>query len=71
VAPGGALDPAWRAVFLRHTERFLVGTDTWVVSRWGTLVDGMREIRNWLGQLPPDVAERIAHRNADRLFPGP
>jgi len=71
VAPGGSLDPAWRAVFLRHPDRFLVGTDTWVVSRWGTLVDGMRETRHWLGQLPPEVAERIAHRNADRLFPGP
>jgi hypothetical protein len=68
VAPGGRLDPAWRAVFLRHPDRFLVGTDTWVTSRWGSVVDGMRDVQRWLGQLPPDVAERIAFRNADRLF---
>jgi hypothetical protein len=69
VAPGGRLDPAWRAVFLRHPDRFLVGTDTWVTSRWQTLEDGMRDIQAWLAQLPRDVAEQIAYRNADRLFP--
>jgi hypothetical protein len=71
VAPDGKLDPAWRAVFLRHPDRFMVGTDTWVTSRWETLVDGMGAIRGWLGQLPREVAEQIAHRNAERLFPGP
>jgi hypothetical protein len=71
VAPGGRLDPDWRAVFLRHPERFMVGTDTWVTSRWETLVEGMQAIRRWLGELPREVAEQIAHRNAERLFPGP
>lgn len=71
VAPGGVLDPAWRAVFLRHPDRFMVGTDTWVVSRWGTLPEGMQAIRGWLSQLPRDVAERIAYRNGERLFPNP
>ena len=71
VAPGGTLDPEWRAVFLRHPERFMVGTDTWVTSRWETLVEGMQAIRGWLGELPREVAEQIAHRNAERLFIGP
>jgi predicted TIM-barrel fold metal-dependent hydrolase len=71
VAPHGALDPAWRALFLRHPDRFMVGTDTWTTSRWDSVVEGMREIRRWLAQLPFDVAERIAYRNADRLFPPP
>ncbi|MBI4637091.1 MAG: amidohydrolase family protein [Candidatus Rokubacteria bacterium] len=71
VASGGTLDPEWRAVFLRHPDRFMVGTDTWVTSRWESLADGMREIRRWLSELPPDVAERIAYRNAERLFPLP
>src|SRR5262245_50906437 len=34
VASGGQLDPAWRAVFLRYPDRFLVGTDTWTTVRW-------------------------------------
>lgn len=71
VAPGGTLDPDWRALFLRHPDRFLVGTDTWTTSRWDVVGDSMRDVQHWLGQLPRDVAERIAHRNGETLFPGP
>jgi amidohydrolase family protein len=69
VAPGGTLDPAWRAVFLRHPDRFLAGTDTWVTSRWEALPGSVSEVRAYLKQLPPDVAEKIAYKNAERLFP--
>ena len=69
VAPGGTLDPAWRAVFLRHPDRFLAGTDTWVTSRWEALPGSVSEVRAYLRQLPPDVAEKIAYKNAERLFP--
>ena len=71
VAPGGTLDPAWRALFLRFPDRFLVGTDTWVTSRWQGLADGMQHIRHWLGQLPRDAAEQLAFRNGERLFGAP
>jgi hypothetical protein len=67
VAPGGLLDPAWRALFLRHPDRFMVGTDTWVASRWTQVKDVHDGIRGWLRQLPPDVAARIGSGNADRL----
>jgi hypothetical protein len=56
VAPGGTLDHKWRAVFLRHPDRFMVGTDTWVTARWETLVQGMQVVRGWLGELPREVA---------------
>jgi hypothetical protein len=69
VAPGGVLDPGWRAVFLRHPDRFLAGTDTWVTSRWEALPGSVAEVRTYLNQLPRDVAEKIAYRNAERLFP--
>lgn len=71
VAPGGTLDAAWRTVFLRYPERFLMGTDTWVTSRWETLEAGMQAIRHWLGQLPHEVAEQLAYRNGERLFGKP
>jgi predicted TIM-barrel fold metal-dependent hydrolase len=71
VAPNGTLAPEWREVFLQHPDRFMVGTDTWVTSQWDTLVEGMRAMRHWLGQLPGDVAQRIAYRNAERLFRNP
>ena len=69
VAPGGTLDPAWRALFIRHPDRFLAGTDTWVTSRWEDLQPSMRAVQDWLAQLPPAVAEKIAHGNGERLFP--
>ncbi len=69
VAPGGVLDPAWRALFFRRPDRFMVGTDTWTTSRWEAVVDGMRDVQRWLARLPRAVAERLAFRNADALFP--
>lgn len=69
VAPGGHLDPDWRALFLKHPDRFMVGTDTWVTSRWHSLPQSLEAIQEWLAQLPRDVAERIAFTNGDRLFP--
>ena len=71
VAPGGTLDPAWRALFLRHPDRFMVGTDTWTPSRWETVREGMRLVQDWLAQLPAEVAEQIAWKNGERLFPAP
>lgn len=71
VAPGGTLDPAWRAVFLRHPDRVMVGTDTWVTSRWESVVEANRQVQDWLAQLPRDVAEKIAFGNGNRLFPAP
>ena len=69
VAPGGTLDPAWRALLVRHPDRFFAGTDTWTTSRWEALPGSVGEVRAYLSQLPRDVAEKIAWRNAERLFP--
>jgi Amidohydrolase len=71
VAPGGTLDPEWRAVFLRYPDRFLVGTDTWTTSRWEIVGEATLAVQRWLPQLPVDVAEKIAWRNGERLFPTP
>jgi len=64
----GTIAPAWRDVIMRHPDRLMVGTDTWVNSQW----DGYGELvelnRSWLAKLPRAVAERIAYRNAARLF---
>ena len=65
---GGTLCPAWRALILKYPGRFLVGSDTWVNQRWSAYDDIMRGYRVWLGDLPPDVAQRIAWGNAAALF---
>lgn len=67
VAPGGRLDPAWRDLFLRHPDRFMVGTDTWIPARWGQLAAVQAATRGWLRQLPEPVARAIAVENAERL----
>jgi len=71
VASGGTLDPEWRAVFVKYPDRFMVGTDTWVTSRWEVMRDYHRAVQTWLGQLPREVGEAIAWKNGDRLFPPP
>jgi len=71
VAPAGTLDPQWRALFVRHADRFMVGTDTWVTSRWESVRPATEAVQRWLLQLPRDVAEQIAWKNGDRLFPPP
>ena len=65
---GGQLCPAWRELMLRHPDRFLAGSDTWVNARWQSYGQLMQDYRLWLGGLPPDVARRIAWDNAARLF---
>ena len=65
---GGRLCPEWRALILKYPERFMIGSDTWVNQRWSAYDEIMRGYRTWLGDLPPDVAKRIAWGNAAALF---
>ncbi len=62
------LSPAWRALLTEFPERFLIGSDTWVNQRWQHYGALMQACRDWLGELPPAVAQRIAWGNAARLF---
>lgn len=69
VAPIGKLNAAWRELFLRYPDRFVVGTDTWTPSRWEDVETEHRVVRAWLAQLPLEIAEKIAFRNAAQLYP--
>lgn len=68
VAPGGKLDPRWRALFEKHPDRFMIGTDTYVTPRWGDYAALVEAHRQYLMQLPRELAEKIAFRNAVRMF---
>jgi len=65
------IDPEWKALLIRHADRFMVGSDTWNVGRWKGLQGIIEENRMWLGLLPKDVADKIAHQNGERLFGRP
>ena len=68
ITEGGKLSAEWKSLFLKYPDRFLIGSDTWVNERWARYGEIMGEYRGWLAQLPLDVAEKIAFRNAERLF---
>ena len=69
-ASGGKVDAGWRAAFLEFPDRFLLGTDTFTPERWYYVPEHASWSRQWLADLPRDVAERIAHKNGDAVFGG-
>src|SRR5438309_3886227 len=75
VAPQGQLDPKWRDLLLKYSDRFMVGTDTWTVGgsytgneRWDAYADIVNRIRGCLMQLPDEARAAIAYRNAERFL---
>jgi len=62
------LDATWRALFMELPDRFLVGTDSYTPERWHYIAEHADWSRQWLADLPRDVAERIAWKNGDSLF---
>jgi Amidohydrolase len=68
VGSDGRVSPEWRALFVEFPDRFMVGTDTWTPSRWNDIVAHAASARAWLADLPAELAERIAWKNAEALF---
>ena len=64
----GQVSGEWRDLFARHSDRFLLGSDTWINERWFAYDTIIKGYRDWLAQLPEDQAKRLAHGNAERLF---
>jgi hypothetical protein len=75
----GKLLPAWRALLLQYPDRFMVGSDpVWPVDqldRWDEADTGWQELgrfwayhRNWLADLPHNVALQVACKNAVATF---
>lgn len=64
----GQLCAEWRQLLIKYPGRFMIGSDTWVNQRWEQYDELMKGYRTWLGELPPDVAQKIAWGNAAALF---
>ena len=66
----GPLDPAWKALIAKMPERFLMGLDVWAPRLFEpAMLDRlMTWTRRVLGELPPDVAEKVAWKNAETLY---
>jgi hypothetical protein len=68
IAPDDVLRDDWYELFVRYPDRFMVGVDTYSLSRWHAFDEVVATIRRWLQQLPADVARRLAYDNAAALF---
>lgn len=66
----GPLDPAWKALIEKKPDRFLMGIDVWAPRLFEpAMLDRlMKWTRRILGELSPTVAERLAYRNAVKLY---
>lgn len=68
VAPRGELAKDWRELMMRYPDRFLLGSGTYTTEYWYQFRYNLNRFRNWLKDLPPEIAEQIAYRNGARLF---
>lgn len=66
-AAGGKVAPDWRKAFLAFPDRFMLGTDTFAPERWFYVKSHADWSREWLADLPPDVAAKIGRKNAEAL----
>jgi len=66
----GPLDSRWKALFEKLPDRFLIGIDVWAPQLFEPrILDRlMAWTRRILGEVAPEAAEKIAHKNATRLF---
>ncbi len=67
-ASGGKVDAEWRKAFEEFPERFMVGTDTFTPERWYFIGEHAGWSREWLKDLPPALAERIAWKNGEDVI---
>ena len=68
IAPDGQITDDWYELIVTYPDRFMVGVDTYSTARWRAFPDATTKIRRWVSQLPPDVAEMLAFKNADRIY---
>ena len=76
---GGGLDPGWRDLLTRHADRFVIGTDSFMVSPSvggggpgvtfaGRNIPKLQATVHFLSLLPPDIARKVGRENAIRLY---
>lgn len=76
---GDGLDPDWKELLTRHADRFMIGTDSFMVSasvRGGgpgvsfaeRNTPKLQATVHFLSLLPPDVSAKIGRENAMRIY---
>ena len=66
---GQSLAPRWKELFIKYPDRFILAFDNVWEKHWGSKYVKQAALwRNALSELPPDVAGKVAHENAERLW---
>lgn len=63
------LAPQWKALIIRHPDRFVLNFDNVFAEHWGEFY--LEQVKLWRGalnDLPVEVAHAVAHGNAERLW---
>ena len=68
IAPGNRLDPEWENIFMELPDRFMTGVDTFSPGRWHDYSDYAEQTRDWLEQLPDEIARQIRIENTRRVY---
>ena len=68
IAPNGQISDGWYELLIKFPNRFMIGVDTFSLSRWKNFDAAVTMIRKWLTQLPEDVAKKISYNNAAALL---
>ena len=66
----GPMDPGWKALIEKMPDRFMIGIDAYAARLFEpAMLDRLFAwTRRILGELKPDVAARVAHGNAVKLY---
>jgi predicted TIM-barrel fold metal-dependent hydrolase len=66
---GETLAPEWKALFIKYPGRFILNFDNVFADHWGSYFLKQAELwRKAFSDLPADVASKVAHENAERLW---
>ena len=71
VDEGGQIKPEWLALIADFPDRFMIGSDEFVGSRGGATTEPRASFQQtWVlvEQLPPDLAGKVGHDNALRVY---
>lgn len=58
----------WRKIFYTYSDRLIFATDAHKDYMWNNYINIIAQSRQLLGQLPIEIAERVAYKNAERIF---
>jgi len=71
IAPDGVINDDWYELFVTYPDRFMIGVDTYSTVRWLMFNSAAGTVRNWLAQLPDEIALQLAFVNAAKLYKKP